>query len=64
MGRKSGTSSSSEGSSSSQKVFGIRGFDDSLSTAIKILGLKKKRSVRELMEEAAIDLLKKYKEPF
>lgn len=60
MSRKSQTSSSGEGS----KVFGIRGFDEKLSTAIKILSLRKGKSVRELMEEAAIDLLKKYKEPY
>ena len=62
MVRKSGTSSSSE--SSSQRVFGIRGFDEKLSIAVKILSLRQKKSVRELMEEAALDLLKKYKEPF
>ena len=64
MSRKSGTSSSSEGSSSSQKVFGIRGFDEKLITAIKILSLRQGKSLRELMQEATIDLLKKYKEPF
>jgi len=61
MGRKNETQSSSQ---TSQKVFGIRGFDEKLITAIKILSLRQGKSLRELMQEATIDLLKKYKEPF
>ena len=60
MSKKTTTSTSSE----EQKVFGIRGFDPRFIKAIKILSLKEERSVKDLMEEATKDLLKKYKEPF
>ena len=47
-----------------QKIFAIRGFSENLSRAAKIVALKQNKSLREIMEEATIDMLRKYQEPF
>ncbi len=46
--------------SSSNKVFGVR-VDPELAKKLKILAIEKETQVYKLLEEAIIDLLKKYK---
>lgn len=58
MGRKS---SSPTGTSSPNKVFGVR-MDPELVKKLKILAVKKDTQVYKLLEEAIIDYLKKNKE--
>ena len=58
MGRKS---SPSTGTSSPNKVFGVR-MDPELAKKLKILAVKKDTQVYKLLEEAITDLLKKHKE--
>ncbi len=62
MTNKSASTAGSEGSSSSQKVFGVRGLNPEIIKALRILALKREESVRKLLEEAITDLLKKYGE--
>ena len=50
----------SSGSSTDKRVFGVR-MDEELAKDLKILGIKKGKRAYELIEEAVIDLLKKYK---
>ena len=58
MGKKS---SSSTGTSSPNKVFGVR-VDPELVKKLKIMAVKKDTQVYKLLEEAVIDYLKKNKE--
>ncbi|MEK6652499.1 MAG: ribbon-helix-helix domain-containing protein [Nitrospirota bacterium] len=58
MGKKS---SSSTGTSTPNKVFGVR-VDPELVKKLKIMAVKKDTQVYKLLEEAVIDYLKKNKE--
>ena len=58
MGKKS---TPSTGTSSPNKVFGVR-MDPELAKKLKILAVKKDTQVYKLLDEAIIDLLKKHKE--
>lgn len=58
MGRKS---TSSVGSSTANKVFGVR-MNQELAKKLKILAVKKETQVYKLLEEAIVDLLKKNRE--
>ncbi len=58
MGRKS---SPSTGTSSPNKVFGVR-MNPELAKKLKILAVKKDTQVYKLLEEAIADYLKKHKE--
>ena len=58
MGRKS---SSGVGTSSPNKVFGVR-MDPELAKKLKILAVKKDTQVYKLLDEAIMDLLKKHRE--
>ena len=51
---------SSSASSSSQKVFGVRGLSDETIQMIKIIGIKRGMTVGEVITEAVLDLKKKY----
>ena len=54
-------STSSPGTSTPNKVFGVR-MDPELAKKLKILAVKKDTQVYKLLEEAITDLLKKNKE--
>ncbi len=58
MGRKSTTST---GTSSPNKVFGVR-MDPELAKKLKILAVKRDTQMYRLLEEAITDYLKKHKE--